>query len=358
MESGFFGRMVLSEGTFTPQVKVSLFQAAYNYTYNKTLVVDGAKGGQTNAAIEAVKKDLGKDKLDDANIKEFYTKFLTKLDDNSANINVGEGGSNNNRNLNLAIQALINLAGQAISIDGVIGAKTIAAIKTITNDDSGVINKDTIRSITGLAVKTNVQGGLGIDGIAAINGKTPEELNSEQNIEANYAKSIEEWKKFPCITTNNAYKLVKNTDGTVMYKLNGHYLFGNGRGYIESSQKSYTFSCENGNVKASYDEPAAKTAAKPAAPSGDSSPETLKKFGADMKKLLETIKSYTQKWGFYYKEGQTLVFKDSLDNKRILISSAVPEALKLQSGFWVLEDNKIVFKSKQTEKAEYAFKVA
>jgi len=214
MESGFFGKKILNEGVFAPQVKIKLFQAAYNYTYDKNLAVDGVKGGQTDAAIEAVKKDLGKDKLDDVNIKDFYTKFLTKLDENRANINVGEGGSNTNRNLNLAIQALINIAGQAIPIDGVIGAKTIAAIKALTNDGSGLINKDTITGITGLAVKTNVQGGLGVEGVATIDSKSPEELNSAQNrekIEANYAKSIGDWKNFPCITSDTAYK--KNEKG-------------------------------------------------------------------------------------------------------------------------------------------------
>ena len=58
MESGFFGKKILNEGVFAPQVKIKLFQAAYNYIYNQNISVDGEKGVQTNAAIEAVKKAL------------------------------------------------------------------------------------------------------------------------------------------------------------------------------------------------------------------------------------------------------------------------------------------------------------
>lgn len=168
IESGFFGSKKLLSEAFADNDKVRLFQAAYNYTYNKNLVVDGIKGGQTDAAIADVKKQLGKDKLDNEGAKDFYQKFLVKLDENKANINVGQGGTNNNKNLNQAIQAVINLAGTPIAIDGVIGTKTIAAIKTVTDGDSEIINSETITRITGKAAKNILQ--LGVEGIATTQG--------------------------------------------------------------------------------------------------------------------------------------------------------------------------------------------
>jgi hypothetical protein len=170
MESGFFGGKVLLTEAFADRDKVRLFQAAYNYTYNKNLAVDGEKGAQTNAAIADVKKQLVKDKLDNEGAKDFYANFLTKLVDDKEKINVGQGGVNTNKILNRAIQALINLAGTPLGIDGVIGTKTIAAIKTVIdeNDDSGAINSENISQITGKAAKNVLD--LGVEGIATVQG--------------------------------------------------------------------------------------------------------------------------------------------------------------------------------------------
>lgn len=306
MESGFFGKKILNEGVFAPQVKIKLFQAAYNYTYDKNLAVDGEKGVQTNAAIEAVKKDLAKDKLDDAGAKDFYQKFLTKLDESKASINVGQGGANTNKILNQAIQALINLAGTPIGIDGVIGTKTIAAIKTVA-EDSEVINSQNITTITTKAVKNILQ--LGVEGIATIDSKSPEELNSAQNrekIEANYAKSIEDWEKFPCITGNKNYKKIKREDGTVMYENSGHYLFGNGRGYIAAKQTSYTFTCEDGKLTVKDDKPVSKDATP-------SSGNNI--FFSGMDKIIKTLSGYRDKFGTFVvrntNEGVSIGFYNS-----------------------------------------------
>jgi lysozyme family protein len=223
MESGFFGKSksLLNEA-LADKDKVRIFQAAYNYTYNQNIAVDGVKGAQTTAAIEAVKKDLGKEKLDDTNMKDFYTKFFTKLTEEAANINVGEGGSNNNKILNYAIQALINLAGQPIGIDGVIGTKTITAIKALTNNESGAINNETLSSITPLAIKTNVQSGLSVEDVTAAKTKTREEITAE---------SRETWKKYPCITQADGIKENVLDDGTISYtdKNDTYIYFGNGR---------------------------------------------------------------------------------------------------------------------------------
>lgn len=159
IESGFFGRnkFLLTEA-FSNREKVKIFQAAYNYTYDKNIAIDGIKGTQTNAAIEDVKKQFTKDKLDDANTADFYSKFLERLQ-NDKSINVGQEGVNTNKNLNYAIQALINLAGEKISIDGVIGNQTITAIKKLTN--SGSITKDNIQAVIEKA-KANINT-LGIE---------------------------------------------------------------------------------------------------------------------------------------------------------------------------------------------------
>jgi lysozyme family protein len=232
MESGFFGKSksLLNEA-LADKDKVRIFQAAYNYTYNQNIAVDGIKGAQTTAAIEAVKKDLGKEKLDDTNMKDFYTKFFTKLTEEAANINVGEGGSNNNKILNYAIQVLINLAGQPIGIDGVIGTKTITAIKALTNNESGVINNETLSSITPLAIKTNVQSGLSVEDIIAAvqnNAAAKDGATNEATV-----KSREDWKKYPCITQAAGIKEEILDDGTIRYRdKNNAYLY-----------FAYTFNC-------------------------------------------------------------------------------------------------------------------
>ena len=222
MESGFFGSKVLLTEAFADNDKVRLFQAAYNYTYDKNLAVDGVKGGQTDAAIADVKKQLGKEKLDDAGAKDFYQKFLTKLDENKASINVGQGGANTNRILNQAIQALINLAGTPLGIDGVIGTKTIAAIKAVA-EDSEVINSQNITTITGKAVKNILQ--LGVDGIATTQGN---QAKTPQQIEAESRKS---WEKYPCVAKAAGVKEDKQKDGSIAYvdKDNANIYFANGR---------------------------------------------------------------------------------------------------------------------------------
>lgn len=361
MESGFFGKKILNEGVFAPQVKIKLFQAAYNYIYNQNISVDGEKGVQTNAAIEAVKKALGKDKLDDAGVKDFYEKFLTKLDESKESINVGQGGANTNKILNQAIQALINLAGTPIGIDGVIGTKTIAAIKTVA-EDSEVINSQNITTITTKAVKNILQ--LGVDGIATIDSKSPEELNSAQNrekIEANYAKSIEDWKNFPCITSDTAYKKMKRDDGTVMYKNGGHYLFGNGRGYRAENKTSYTFTCENGKLTVKDDKPVSKDTA-PSSNTQQDDGKIRAQFNVDLKKLTQIISTYDNKWGFYELSDSKIIFKDSLDNKTLLTSTFIPVNLQkdvvAKGGYWVYNNGVYTFKSKNTAKIFHNFKTS
>jgi hypothetical protein len=206
MESGFFGERRLLTEAFADKDKVRLFQAAYNKTYNKNLAVDGVKGGQTDAAIEDVKKQpsFNFEKLDNANAEVFFLNFLDILKmDNT--INVGKGGTNNNKNQNYAVQALINLAGQPIGIDGVIGDKTIAAIKAVTGA-SELINKDNITDVIEKA-KANVKE-LGVEGIATVKGKTPEEIKAE---------SGKLWEKFPCVISQEGIKAVILKDNTIAY---------------------------------------------------------------------------------------------------------------------------------------------
>ena len=206
MESGFFGTKTLLSEAFQNKDKVRLFQAAYNYTYDKNLAVDGVKGGQTDAAIADVKKQLGKEKLDDAGAKDFYQKFLVKLDENKGSINIGQGGANTNKILNQAIQALINLVGTPLGIDGVIGPKTIAAIKTVA-EDSEVINSQNITNITTKAAKNILQ--LGVDGIATTQGGGKDAAAGEEG----GTKS----KYGTCLSGNceNGQGKLKNTDNNI-----------------------------------------------------------------------------------------------------------------------------------------------
>lgn len=241
MESGFFGSKILLTEAFADKDKIRLFQAAYNYTYNKNLAVDGIKGAQTDAAIADVKKQLGKDKLDNEGAKEFYQKFLVKLEENKGSINVGQGGANTNRILNQAIQALINLAGTPLGIDGVIGAKTIAAIKTVA-EDSEVINAENITTITGKAVKNILQ--LGVDGITTTQGggaKTPQQIEAE---------SREAWKKYPCITQAAGIIEDKNADGSIAYfdKNKANRYFANGRKMRMSDSVKEDYYCNGMTV--------------------------------------------------------------------------------------------------------------
>jgi hypothetical protein len=540
IESGFFGSKTLLTEAFADGDKVRLFQAAYNYTYDKNLAVDGVKGGQTDAAIADVKKQLGKDKLDDAGAKDFYQKFLVKLDDNKGSINVGQGGANTNKILNQAIQALINLAGTPLGIDGVIGTKTIAAIKTVA-EDSEVINSQNITAITGKAVKNILQ--LGVEGIATTQGGGKDAAAEEggtkskygtclsgdcengqgklkntknniyigtfvdfyhtgnkneiqfangdifkgQTLQGHPVKGTYTYKSGSVFTgdfhpnsDNEKYGTFKSKDGwtytggfNVQGKMEGTnslYTNKNGKqfklnftagkpvGYtweqIDSKEDNGTvtiskeakdsafkadmakfksiidakikdgsltgknnifsgfyskvgatlqildannnllskttvipnelkenqgrwsyytggagskvmnFGTNNSVTKYVYTYPKdasnSNTSNSNKAATANTSPttsskETLSKFNIDMKKLLGIIKDYQNKWGFFYKEGTTIKFYDSLDDKKIFTSSVTPEILKLQGGWWVYKDNKIEFKSKNTGKVDYNF---
>jgi hypothetical protein len=219
MESGFFGTKTLLSEAFQNKDKVRLFQAAYNYTYDKNLAVDGIKGGQTNAAIADVKTQLAKEKLDNSATEDFYYKFFEKLQ-NDKTINVGQGGVNTNKKLNYAIQALINLAGTPLGINGVIEAQTIAAIKTVTKS-SEVITNQNILPIINMA-NPNVKE-LGVEDIAtAQTAKTPEQIEAE---------SRKAWEKYPCVAKAAGVKENKLKDGSIAYvdKDNANIYYANGR---------------------------------------------------------------------------------------------------------------------------------
>jgi hypothetical protein len=237
MESGFFGTKSLLTEAFQDKDKVRLFQAAYNYTYDKNLAVDGIKGGQTDAAIADVKKQLAKDKLDDTNTADFYYKFLERLQ-NDKSINVGQGGVNTNKNLNYAIQALINLAGKPLGINGVIETKTNTAIKELTNSDT--ITSKNILPIINLAnpnVKT-----LGVENIAtAQTAKTPEQIEAE---------SRKAWEKYPCVAKAAGVKEDKLKDGSIAYvdKDNANIYFANGRKMRLSDSVKENYYCNGMTV--------------------------------------------------------------------------------------------------------------
>ena len=327
IESGFFGTKSLLTEAFADKDKVRLFQAAYNYTYDKNIAVDGIKGTQTNAAIEDVKKQLGKDKLDDAGANEFYQKFLVKLDEKKSSINVGQGGANTNKVLNYAIQTLINLAGTPLGIDGVVGTKTIAAIKTVA-DDSEVINTENITTITGKAVENILQ--LGIEGIATVQGgaaKTPEQIEAE---------SRKAWEKYPCVAKAAGVKENKLKDGSIAYvdKDNANIYYANGRKMRLSDDVKDNYYCNGMTVtisgKSDYETAAMQSAAD----------ETKKKqaFNEELKKLIEVVKTYpADKQNGNYELYRGFKFMVTNRNKLILSSQNIFSDLRNISsvGKWV-----------------------
>ncbi len=396
IESGFFGRnkSLLTEA-FADRDKVKIFQAAYNYTYDKNISVDGIKGTQTNAAIEAVKKDLGKEKLDDTNIKEFYTKFITKLEENSANINVGEGGSNNNRNLNYAIQTLLTIAGQPIAIDGVVGTKTITAIKALTNNESSIINKDNLSGITDLAVKTNVQEGLGIEDIATVQSNARDQVSNANTqtkgtcVEGNcvngqgkfVASNKDEYigtfvngkltgknNKIIYISVGSTFEGEtqdnKKYTGTHVFKDNSVYqgyflnekLHGDNSLYISSTGKRGRGNFRNGSpVGATWgqldnsfftDDGKETVFPTPAMQAAANDLQLKEAFNNDMKKLVKIIKDYRNLWGFYrVKSANDFRFYDSVDNEIFRTTNVFKELADIPSGrFWLYRpDTKTIF---------------
>ena len=238
IESGFFGNKGLISEALADKEKIRLFQAAYNRTYDKNLAVDGIKGAQTDAAIADVKQKFSLDKLDNTNTEVFYLNFLDilKLDNT---INVGQGGANTNKNQNYAVQVLSNLAGQPIGIDGVIGTKSIEAIKALTG--ANVINKDNIGAVIEKA-KANIKE-LGVEDIATVKTKTPEEVQAE---------SRKAWEKYPCITNAEGVQEVILKDNTITYKdkNNAYYYYANGRRMQISNSEISDYYCNGMTVVA------------------------------------------------------------------------------------------------------------
>jgi lysozyme family protein len=183
IESGFFGKdkLLLNEA-FAEKDKVRIFQAAYNYSYKQSITVDGIRGTQTNKAIADVKTKLSLDKLDNKNTEIFFLNFLDILKTENI-INVGRGGSND-KVINYAAQALLNLAGQRIKIDGIVGTQTTTAIKALTNSET--ITKDNIQPIIDKA-KANIRE-LGIEDESSTQNtssgqnKAPEEKGSSKEV--------------------------------------------------------------------------------------------------------------------------------------------------------------------------------
>jgi hypothetical protein len=236
IESGFFGNKGLISEALADKDRIRLFQAAYNRTYDKNLAVDGIKGAQTDAAIADVKQKFSLDKLDNANTEVFYLNFLDilKLDNT---INVGQGGANTNKNQNYAVQVLSNLAGQPIGIDGVIGTKSIEAIKALTG--ANVINKDNIGAVIEKA-KANIKE-LGVEDIATVKAKTPEEIQAE---------SRKVWEKYPCVTKAEGIQEVILNDNTIVYKNNAFTYYGNGRRMQNDNSQMSDYYCNGMTVVA------------------------------------------------------------------------------------------------------------
>ena len=137
MESGFFGKQLLSEGglNISKDMKVRIFQSFYNY-YNqsKWILVDGIPGTNTVNAMKYY-------------FPEYYQTFYDLYDkalEYIKNNNLSELKKLNNIHNLRALQSILYLAGYTeVKPDGVLGPITKDAIKAkLGSDDITKANDD------------------------------------------------------------------------------------------------------------------------------------------------------------------------------------------------------------------------
>ena len=169
MESGFFGKQLLNEGSLSlsENLKVRIFQSFYNFHHQETwILVDGIPGKNTANAMKGYFPKSVK------TFDELYGKWLADL--KTGNMEVLKQ-LNNIHNLR-ALQAILCLAGAITVIpDGVLGPITKAAIKEkLGVDDITKVSDDALKKLTDEA-SANVKAtdmsfeadGFKVDGAAA-----------------------------------------------------------------------------------------------------------------------------------------------------------------------------------------------
>ena len=157
MESGFFGKQILSEGalSLSEDMKVRIFQSIYNWWGNqdKWILVDGIPGKNTANAI----KNTTMSKFDRQNLDTYIGVALYNSQRSTSEI------AENYRNLNdihnvRALQVILCLSGRTeVKPDGVIGPVTKAAMRDkLGYDDITKVTDEKLKAVIDEAI-SNVE---------------------------------------------------------------------------------------------------------------------------------------------------------------------------------------------------------